>query len=79
MVGPRGVERRGRGPAAGHGGPLANSELYDPATGQWTSTASLGLARVGHTATLQPSGQVLVAGGTVAGSEVTASVEFHSC
>jgi hypothetical protein len=40
-------------------------------------TASLGLARAGHTATLQPSGRILVAGGTVAGSGVTASVETY--
>ena len=61
----------------GPSGPLAASELYDPAAGQWTSTASLGRARAGHTATFQPSGRVLVAGGTVAGNAVTASVETY--
>jgi len=61
----------------GPSGPLAASELYDPAAGQWTSTASLGLARAEHTATLQPSGRILVAGGAVAGNGATASVETY--
>src|SRR5439155_12486952 len=53
----------------------ASAELYDPASGTWTRTDSLAIAREMHTATLLPNGKVLVAGGF--GSETLASAEVY--
>ena len=43
-------------------GDLVTAELYDPATGMWTPTGSTTTPHAYHTATLLPSGHVLVAG-----------------
>jgi hypothetical protein len=55
---------------------LATAELYDPATGTWSLTGSMGHARTSHTATLLPSGKVLVVGGSD-GTSAQASAELY--
>ncbi len=58
------------------GGTVATCELYDPATGTWAGTGSLNEGRYGHTATLLPSGKVLVAAGLSGGAYI-ASAELY--
>jgi uncharacterized repeat protein (TIGR01451 family) len=64
-----------------NGGALASAELFDPAGnggfGQWTATASLLMARSGHTATLLPNGKVLVAGGSDSNFSSITSAELY--
>ena len=42
---------------------IANTELFDPESETWSDAGCTGKPRVDHTATLLPSGAVLVAGG----------------
>jgi N-acetylneuraminic acid mutarotase len=58
-------------------GPVATAELYDPVTGNWSSTGSMVHARAFHTAALLPTGQVLVAGGQGAGGTSLSSTELY--
>ena len=42
---------------------LDSTELYDPATDTFSPSGNLSTGRIGHSATLLPSGKVLIAGG----------------
>ena len=55
---------------------LASAEVYDPATGQWSTTGSLATARKNHSATRLLDGRVLVVGGD-AGQDGFASAELY--
>lgn len=55
-----------------------SAEIYDPLTGTWSNAASMTTRRAIHTETLLPNGDVLVVGGTQAGStSPTASAEIY--
>ena len=56
---------------------LTSSELWDPASGQWTTIADLVAPHAWHTATSLSDGTVLVAGGTFRGTAATASAELY--
>jgi hypothetical protein len=60
--------------------PAPPPELYDPAAGTFSVTRCLAIPRANHTATLLPSGQVLVVGGLTpsdGGVSPTASAELY--
>ena len=56
---------------------ISSAELYDAATGTWSSTAELNTARGYHTATLLPSGRVLVTGGFDVNLDSSNSAELY--
>ena len=47
--------------------PLTSAEIYNPATGSWQGAGNTATGHVWATASLLPSGQVLVAGGSLSG------------
>jgi hypothetical protein len=55
---------------------VAVSEIFDPAAGTSTASATLTTARVNHTATLLADGRVLVAGGTGASGALSSAEIF---
>src|SRR4051794_18926121 len=72
---PRALGQRGRRAIS-----KATSDSKSPSHpngGTWAVTGSLNTGRFLHTATLLPSGMVLVAGGLDAGFHATASVEVY--
>ena len=68
----------GYGGYPGCGSHLFTAELYNPATGTWSSTGSMAFARLGHTATLLLGGKVLVAGGYNDSSGNIASTQVYN-
>lgn len=50
---------------------VSSAEVYDPSKNSWTSAGSLPDDRGGYTATLLPTGDVLIAGGLVGGVSST--------
>gem|GEM_PF-2227181 len=59
------------------GNTLTSAELYDPATGVWSYTGGLNVARAFHTMTLLPNGKVLVVGGSDAFDALVSSAETY--
>lgn len=52
----------------------ASAEIWDPASGRFERTGQMSVGRYGHTATVLPDGQVLIAGGDTGEIEATAEL-----
>ena len=57
--------------------PLSSAEVFDPATGMWSATASMSSVRYHFAMALLPDGRVLVAGGMIDGGPRLASSEVY--
>lgn len=57
---------------------LKSSELYNPATGLWTSTGDLGVVRSLHSATLLDDGRVLATGGSQGPGLTISSAQIYN-
>jgi N-acetylneuraminic acid mutarotase len=62
---------------SGYGYSQASADLYDPGSNSWSLAESMIAARARFTATLLPSGKVLVAGGDDSGDHPIASAELY--
>jgi hypothetical protein len=61
------------------GTPLASAELFNPATGAWTTLAgTLNVARYNHAVVIAANGAILVLGGQGAGAAYLGSVEIFA-
>ena len=56
---------------------LESAELYDPATGTWSSTGSLNVARARFPMVVLPSGMILAEGGNSPDIFTTDSAELY--
>jgi len=54
------------------------AELYNPATGTWTSTGAMRAARMAMTGTVLLNGKALIAGGQTAASDALGSSELYN-
>jgi len=69
-------------PGCGFPNVFATAELYDPATNAFSATGSMATARLKHTATVLPSGLVVISGGETPDADnfqdiPTASIEIY--
>src|SRR5205814_7142652 len=59
------------------GGGNASSQLFDPATNQWSPGGGMSSQRTYHTATALPNGKVLIAGGSTNNGTTTNSAQLY--
>src|SRR5262249_26657657 len=55
----------------------SSTELYDSATGIWTTNSPMNADRAHHTATMLPNGKILVAGGYSSTNGALSSAELY--